>query len=119
MHQEIGFLALAEIVHWVPLGSKWKPLSGLGLSKFQSPTSSFLPFGGEWSGKRRTEIRAYALLENSDIAEIQCLYLPEIGDDVLGHKVVASGLSREAMELIRDIMREGAPEDGADPDSKP
>jgi len=54
-------------------------------------------------------------LENSDIAEIECLFLPEIGDEVIGQKVVASAFSREAMELIRSILQEGAPQDGAEP----
>jgi len=68
--------------------------------------------------KRRTKIKAYVLLENSEITEIESMHLPEIGDDVFGQKVIASGITRESMELIRGIMQEESPQDGASPEQE-
>ncbi len=61
--------------------------------------------------------KAYILLKNSEIMEVEYDSLSEIFDKVPGREIIAAALSKGVIELIRDyIQGRGGQEWADDPD---
>jgi PleD family two-component response regulator len=51
------------------------------------------------------EIKAFVLLESSEISQIECQSLSNIPEEMHGQRVVAAGVAKGTIELVRDFMQ--------------